>query len=95
VRVRRASEREPRLPREVAVVAVQPLAQKQALVLDALLRTGGAELGGRRVELDIGCWHALLETMNNAPLERGVAIVGLAARSGHLAFTVETPGRDH
>jgi hypothetical protein len=53
VGVSRAQQDEPRLVGKRAVVAEEALAEKKALVLEALLRARRAEAGGGGVELDL------------------------------------------
>jgi len=57
MRVRRAQHHHPGLARQVAVVAVEALADEQAVVLQALLRTRRAEACGGGVELRFWCAH--------------------------------------
>ena len=51
--VRRPYQHHPCLAGENPVVAEKPLAHEEPVVLEALLRAGGAEAGRRRIELDL------------------------------------------
>jgi len=51
--MRRAHHHQPRETRKFQVIAIAALADQEPIVLDALLRTRGAEARRRRIELDL------------------------------------------
>src|SRR5438093_8124706 len=53
MRMRRAHQNEPALPRKLEVVAIAPLAGEKPLVFEPLLRARRAEARRRRIELHL------------------------------------------
>src|SRR3954454_16374338 len=53
MRVRRPEDHKPALVGEYAVVAIKSFANEQPVILQALLRTRGAEAGDGGIELDL------------------------------------------
>ncbi len=51
--VRRSHDHQPGEPRELAVVAIEPLAGEETVVFDALLRARRAEARRRGIELNL------------------------------------------